>query len=52
MAEAAKKALEMDSSRRWPTHVTNGEQVAHCEAAGMVLYVPVVPVRNAVPDLL
>jgi transposase len=41
MAEAAKKALEMDSFKVVAdAGYSNGEQVAHCEAAGMVPYVP------------
>ena len=47
MAEAAKKALEVESF-----HVvadagySNGEQAAHCEAAGMTPYVPVMRTVN------
>lgn len=47
MAEAAKKALEIDSF-----HVvadagySNGEQAAYCEAAGMMPYVPVMRTVN------
>jgi transposase len=47
MAEAAKKALEMDSFKVVAdAGYSNGEQVAHCEAAGMVPYVPVMRTVN------
>jgi len=42
MAEAAKRALEVDSFKVFAdAGYSNGEQVAHCEAAGMMPYVPV-----------
>ena len=42
MAEAAKKALEIDSLQVVAdAGYSNGEQAAHCEAAGMMPYVPV-----------
>src|ERR1035438_4390863 len=47
MAEAAKKALEMDSFKVVAdAGYSNGEQVAYCEAAGMVPYVPVMRTVN------
>lgn len=47
MAEAAKKALEMDSFKVVAdAGYSNGEQVAHCEAAGMMPYVPVMRTVN------
>jgi transposase len=47
MAEAAKKALEMDNFKVVAdAGYSNGEQVAHCEAAGMVPYVPVMRTVN------
>lgn len=47
MAEAAKKALEVDSFKVVAdAGYSNGEQVAHCEAAGMVPYVPVMRTVN------
>jgi len=47
MAEAAKKALRMDSFKVVAdAGYSNGEQVAHCEAAGMVPYVPVMRTVN------
>jgi hypothetical protein len=47
MAKAAKKALEMDSFKVVAdAGYSNGEQVAHCEAAGMVPYVPVMRTVN------
>src|SRR5258707_5696943 len=42
MAEAAKKSLDVDKFKVVAdAGYSNGEQVAHCEAAGMVPYVPV-----------
>lgn len=47
MAEAAKKALEVDSFQVIAdAGYSNGEQVAHCEAAGMMPYVPVMRTVN------
>ena len=47
MAEAAKKALEVDKFKVLAdAGYSNGEQVAHCEAAGMVPYVPVMRTVN------
>jgi len=47
MAEAAKKALEVDSFQVVAdAGYSNGEQVAHCEAAGMMPYVPVMRTVN------
>jgi transposase len=47
MAEAAKKALEMDSFKVVAdAGYSNGEQVAYCEAANMVPYVPVMRTVN------
>jgi hypothetical protein len=47
MAEAAKKALEVDSFNVVAdAGYSNGEQVAHCEAAGMVPYIPVMRTVN------
>jgi IS5 family transposase len=47
MAEAAKKALEVDKFKVVAdAGYSNGEQVAHCEAAGMVPYVPVMRTVN------
>ena len=47
MAEAAKKALEVNSFNVVAdAGYSNGEQVAHCEAAGMVPYVPVMRTVN------
>ena len=47
MAEAAKKALGMDSFNVVAdAGYSNGEQVAYCEAAGMVPYVPVMRTVN------
>lgn len=47
MAEAAKKALEVDKFKIVAdAGYSNGEQVAHCEAAGMVPYVPVMRTVN------
>ena len=47
MAEAAKRALEVDSFRVVAdASYSNGEQVAHCEAAGMMPYVPVMRTVN------
>src|SRR5579875_295198 len=47
MAEAAKNALEIDSFNVVAdAGYSNGEQVAQCEAAGMVPYVPVMRTVN------
>jgi hypothetical protein len=47
MAEAAKRALEVDSFQVVAdAGYSNGEQVAHCEAAGMTPYVPVMRTVN------
>jgi hypothetical protein len=47
MAEAAKEALEADSFKVVAdAGYSNGEQVAYCEAAGMVPYVPVMRTVN------
>jgi transposase len=47
MAEAAKKALEVDSFKVVAdAGYSNGEQAAHCEAAGMMPYVPVMRTVN------
>ena len=47
MAEAARKALGMDSFNVVAdAGYSNGEQVAYCEAAGMVPYVPVMRTVN------
>jgi transposase len=47
MAEAAKKALKIDSFKVVAdAGYSNGEQVAHCEAAGMMPYVPVMRTVN------
>src|SRR6201996_3400742 len=47
MAEAAKKALEVDSFKVVAdAGYSNGEEVAHCEAAGMMPYVPVMRTVN------
>jgi hypothetical protein len=47
MAEAAKEALEADSFKVVAdAGYSNGEQAAHCEAAGMVPYVPVMRTVN------
>ena len=47
MAEAAKKALEVDNFKVVAdAGYSNGEQVAHCEAAGMLPYVPVMRTVN------
>jgi hypothetical protein len=47
MAEAAKKALEVDSFQVVAdAGYSNGEQAAHCEAAGMMPYVPVMRTVN------
>jgi transposase len=47
MAEAAKTALELDSFKIVAdAGYSNGEQAAHCEAAGMVPYVPVMRTVN------
>ena len=47
MAEAAKHALELESFNVVAdAGYSNGEQVAHCEAAGMMPYVPVMRTVN------
>ena len=47
MAEAAKEALETDSFKVVAdAGYSNGEQVAHCEAAGIVPYIPVMRTVN------
>jgi transposase len=47
MAEAAKKALDIDNFKIVAdAGYSNGEQVAQCEAAGMVPYVPVMRTVN------
>lgn len=47
MAEAAKRAIEADSFRAVAdAGYSNGEQVAHCEAAGMMPFVPVMRTVN------
>ena len=47
MAEAAKKALEADSFQVVAdAGYSNGEQAAHCEAAGIMPYVPVMRTVN------
>jgi transposase len=47
MAEAAKRALEGDNFQVVAdAGYSNGEQVAHCEAAGMIPYVPVMRTVN------
>lgn len=47
MAEAAKEALEADSFKVVAdAGYSNGEQVAHCEAAGMMPFVPVMRTVN------
>src|SRR6202162_2256024 len=47
MAEAAKKALEVDKFKVVAdAGYSNGEQVAHCEAAGMIPHVPVMRTVN------
>ena len=47
MAEAAKRALEVDGFKVVAdAGYSNGEQVAHCEAAGMMPYVPVMRTVN------
>jgi hypothetical protein len=47
MAEAAKKALEVDSLKVVANAgYSNGEQVAQCEAAGITPYVPVMHTVN------
>ena len=47
MAEAAKEALEADSFKVVAdAGYSNGEQVAYCEAAGMIPYVPVMRTVN------
>jgi transposase len=52
MAEAAKEALEVDSFKVVvDAGYSNGEQVAYCEAAGIIPYVPVMrTVNNQVHD--
>jgi hypothetical protein len=47
MAEAAKSALGVDSFQIVAdAGYSNGEQVAHCEAAGMIPHVPVMRTKN------
>ena len=47
MAEAAKRALGLDSFQIVAdAGYSNGEQVAHCEAAGMIPHVPVMRTVN------
>jgi transposase len=47
MAEAAKRALELDSFQVVAdAGYSNGEQVAHCEAVGIMPYVPVMRTVN------
>jgi transposase len=47
MAEAAKDALEVDSFKVVAdAGYSNGEQVAHCEAAGILPYIPVMRTVN------
>jgi hypothetical protein len=47
MAEAAKRALGVDSFQIVADAIySNGERVAHCEAAGMIPYVPVMRTVN------
>ena len=47
MAEAAKEVIEVDSFKVVAdAGYSNGEQVAHCEAAGIVPYVPVMRTVN------
>jgi transposase len=47
MAEAAKRALEIDSFRVVAdAGYSNGEQAAYCEAAGMTPYIPVMRTVN------
>jgi transposase len=47
MAEAAKEIIEVDSFKVVAdAGYSNGEQVAHCEAAGIVPYVPVMRTVN------
>jgi Transposase domain (DUF772)/Transposase DDE domain len=47
MAEAAKKALQVDNFQVVAdAGYSNGEQAAHCEAAGMMPYVPVMRTVN------
>jgi hypothetical protein len=47
MAEAARKALEVDNFQVVAdAGYSNGEQVAHCEGAGMMPYVPVMRTVN------
>jgi transposase len=51
MAEAAKKVLDVDSFNIVAdAGYSNGEQVAHCEAAGMVPYIPVMRTVNNQSD--
>jgi hypothetical protein len=48
MAEAAKKALGVDGFQIVAdAGYSNGEQVAHCEAANMIPHVPVMRTVNA-----
>ena len=47
MAEAAKRALEVDSFQIVAdAGCSNGEQVAHCEEAGMIPHIPVIRTVN------
>jgi transposase len=47
MAQAAKKAIDADSFKVVAdAGYSNGEQIAHCEAAGMIPYVPVMRTVN------
>jgi transposase len=47
MAQAAKEAIDADSFKVVAdAGYSNGEQVAHCEAAGMIPYVPVMSTVN------
>jgi hypothetical protein len=47
MAEVARKALEVDNFQVVAdAGYSNGEQVAHCEAAGIMPYVPVMRTVN------
>jgi hypothetical protein len=47
MAEVPKRALDVDSFQIVAdAGYSNGEQVAHCEAAGMIPYIPVMRTVN------
>ena len=47
MAETAKQALELETFNVVAdAGYSNGEQVAHCEAAGMIPHVPVMRTVN------